>query len=317
MSSSPSRHSRRSAVVLAAVAFVVQVHSSHFGPANRTGRLADTLVSRTRELRHPERGSALDGTTVAKHSHLASDRAGLVAAATATPGCRLSASLFKPRALGSALLCSARLSMPSARPVVLSAPRSAARSVPNGGEDAHGNMSAARNSAIARWEKAYKDLMHDRETGLFLADMACTGFDVMGRGAIFASYDGRGNFLLMTVDEPEWASGQDEEKPHEGVDVEYVKQDIWRNNTPANVPVSVVKAIESYDPESSFVVVVRANGMMGANIVKPRFSLRRFAKEQQAKRLKEARAKKMNMSEEEKAFKWNVRVVSHGGADAL
>ncbi|CAM9283172.1 unnamed protein product [Ascophyllum nodosum] len=127
------------------------------------------------------------------------------------------------------------------------------------------------SGGVADWEKEYKAYI--KRTGQYLCSMSWEGHEEMGRGAIFANYDDAraggklneadklGGIPSMYVPLTEFESMKMAEKAGEENDLD-----------------QILKRVKSYRPQEEFVVVFQAEGVMGADVVRPNVSPPEMAK---------------------------------------
>ncbi|CAM9964155.1 unnamed protein product, partial [Sphacelaria rigidula] len=106
-----------------------------------------------------------------------------------------------------------------------------------------------------------------KRTGQYLCSMSWEGYEEMGRGAIFANYDDAradgklndaekfGGIPSMYIPLKEFESMRAADRPGEDDDL-----------------AQIVKRIDTYRPETEFVVVFQAAGVMGTDVVRPNIS---------------------------------------------
>ena len=143
-----------------------------------------------------------------------------------------------------------------------------------------------------QWEKEYKAYL--KRNGPQLCLMSWKGFQTMGRGAIFAKYDGIPSPLNNDLDidlketREEKKKNLNDEKDidlldkYSSIPSLYIEIEKWESNFMINKEErktftdqeqhdceQVLHRILTYDPHNEFVVVFQAAGLMGADIVKP------------------------------------------------
>jgi len=114
------------------------------------------------------------------------------------------------------------------------------------------------------WEVSYKKFI--KGTGRNLAALSWEGFSEYGRGAILGYDDDDDNEVKPSafVKASDWEA----KTPESGADLGSIKE--------------IMSRVSTYDPSKQFVVVYRACGLMGCDIVKPSISPQCVAEEVRA-----------------------------------
>ena len=113
----------------------------------------------------------------------------------------------------------------------------------------------------ARWEENYKAYV--KRNGELLCAMAWEGYETLGRGAVFANYDGNPDTLAMLD-----VNGKTVKSAMPSF---YISKEKLMEQTDPSAPnlAPIVSRISTYDPQRQFVVIFESDGTQGADIVTP------------------------------------------------